>query len=196
MEKQEIIRKVADILKETPSAEEIVKKGGNRDKRFLYLARYMVEKGIRKNGLILTENGEGIAILFRTNKKDSSFLNDLKENIGLLIHVTGLRNAWKSVKNQAYVKAQRPAKGDYLYCWFWGIVKNNRGAGTQIAKEMKDEFLRRADKLQLPLYADTRTKRNVLVYQKFGFNLFHTWNRPDGNTMWFMRYDPKPKSEN
>jgi hypothetical protein len=192
VEKQEIIRHVADILKETPSAEDIVKKGGNRDKRFLYLARHMVEKGIKKDGLILSENGQGIAILFRTNKKDSSFLNDIVENIGLLLNVTGLRNALKILKNQSYVKAQRPDKGDYLYCWFWGIVKGDRGAGTQVAKEMKDEFLRRADKLQLPLFADTRTKRNVLVYRKFGFELFHTWNRPDGGTMWFMRYDPKP----
>lgn len=191
MEKQEIIRHVADILKETPSAEDIVKKGGNRDKRFLYLARHMVEKGIKKDGLILSENGQGIAILFRTNKKDSSFLNDIKDNIGLLLNVTGIRNAFKIIKNQGYIKAQRPDKGDYLYCWFWGIVKDDRGAGTQVAKEMKDEFLRRANTLQLPLFADTRTKRNVLVYQKFGFELFHTWKRPDGNTMWFMRYDPK-----
>ena len=100
MQKEEIIRHVAEILKETPSAEDIVKKGGNRDKRFRYLARFMVEKGIKKNGLILSKKEKGIAILFRTNRKDSSFLNDIGEEIGLLLNVTGIRNAFRILKNQ------------------------------------------------------------------------------------------------
>ncbi len=194
MQKEEIIGHVAEILKETPSAEEIVKNGGDRDKRFRYLARYMVEKGIKKNGLVLSENQKGIAILFRTNRKDSSFLNEIVEEIGLLFNVTGIKNALRILKNQKYIKAQRPKSGDYLYCWFWGIVPDHRGADTQVGKEMKDEFLRLSKESNLPLYAETRTKRNVIVYQKFGFELFHTWNRPDGNTMWFMRYIP-PSSD-
>ncbi|HET8838546.1 MAG TPA: hypothetical protein VFM82_06070 [Flavobacteriaceae bacterium] len=194
MQKEEIIGHVAEILKETPSAEDIVKKGGDRNKRFRYLARYMVEKGIKKNGLILSKNEKGIAILFRTNRKDSSFLNDIGEEIGLLFNVTGIKNAYRILKNQGYIKAQRPKEGDYLYCWFWGIIPGHRGADTQVGKEMKDEFLRRANESNLPLYAETRTKRNVIVYQKFGFQLFHTWERPDGETMWFLRYIP-PASE-
>lgn len=191
MNKEEIIGHVAEILKETPSAEDIVKKGGDRNKRFHYLATHMVEKAIKKDALILSKNEKGIAILFRTNKKDSSFLNDIGEQISLVINVTGVKNALKTVKNQGYIKAQRPQEGDYFYCWFWGIVPSHRGADTQVGKEMKDEFLRIADEAQLPLYAETRTKRNVIVYRKFGFHLFHTWNRPDGDTMWFMRYLPK-----
>lgn len=193
MNKQEIIGHVADILKETPSAEDIVKKGGDRDKRFRYLATHMVEKAIKKDALILSKNEKGIAILFRTNKKDSSFLKDIWEEIGLLLNVTGIQNGLNIVKNQKYIKAQRPQEGDYLYCWFWGIVPDHRGADTQVGKEMKDEFLRRADEQQLPLYAETRTKRNVIVYRKFGFELFHTWERPDNNTMWFLRYLPKKR---
>ncbi|HET8809660.1 MAG TPA: hypothetical protein VFM65_05285 [Flavobacteriaceae bacterium] len=193
MNKEEIIGHVAEILKETPSAQDIVKKGGDRDKRFRYLAVHMVEKAIKKDALILSKNGKGIAILFRTNKKDSSFFKDIREEIGLVLNVTGIKNAFKIIKNQKYIKAQRPQNGDYLYCWFWGIVPDQRGADTQVGKEMKDEFLRLSDELQLPLYAETRTKRNVLVYRKFGFDLFHTWERPDGNSMWFLRYMPKKR---
>lgn len=191
MNKEEIIGHVAEILKETPSAEDIVKKGGNRDKRFRYLATHMVEKAIKEDALILSENGKGIAILFRTNKKDGNFWNEIGNEIGLVLHVTGIKNALSILKNQKYIKAQRPQEGDYLYCWFWGIVPSHRGADTQVGKEMKDEFLRMSDENQLPLYAETRTKRNVIVYRKFGFELFHTWERPDGETMWFLRYLPK-----
>lgn len=191
MEKDLLIRRVADILKETPSAEDIVKKGGDRDKRFVYLATHMVEKAIAKDALVLAGDGLGIAILFKTNAKDKNFLKDIGEEVGLVRNVTGVKNAMKIVRNQKYIKNQRPKSGDYFYCWFWGIVKENRGAGTQIAKEMKDEFLKRCEEEQLPLYAETRMWTNVVVYRRFNFELFHTWERPDGSKMWFLRYIPE-----
>lgn len=191
MDKELIIRRVADILKETPSAMDIVKKGGNRDKRFLYLARHMVEKAIENDALILAQNGLGIAILFHTNANDNQFWKELKSEIGLVFNVTGIKNALKIAKDQKYIKNQRPKKGDYLYAWFWGIVKDGRGAATQIASEMKDEFLRISEEKRLPIYAETQHKTNVIVYRRYNFEHFHTWKQPNGATMWFLRYIPK-----
>lgn len=195
MNKEVIIERVAQILTETPSAQDIVKKGPNREKRFKYLATHMVNKAIKKDALVLSEDGMGIAILFKTNKKDSNLWNDIFNELGLVFNVTGIKNALKILKNQKFIKNQRPQEGDYLYCWFWGIVQGSRGADTQIGKEMKDEFLRRADLYNIPLYAETRIRKNVVVYQRFGFELFNTWDRPDGNKMWFLRYVPKALKE-
>lgn len=195
MNKDVIIDRVAEILKETPSAEDIVKDGPNRDRRFHYLATHMVNKALKKDALVLSENGMGIAILFKTNKRDSSLWNDIFQELGLVYNVTGVKNALKILKSQKYIKNQRPQEGDYLYCWFWGIVQGNRGADTQIGKEMKDEFLRRADLYNIPLYAETRIRKNVVVYKRFGFELFNTWKRPEGGDMWFLRYVPNALKE-
>ncbi|WP_037315381.1 hypothetical protein [Salegentibacter sp. Hel_I_6] len=191
-EKQEIITKVTSLLKEIPSSMDIVKKGGNRHKRFQYLATHMVEKAIEKDALIVSENRMGIAILFKTSKKDDNFLKDIWTQIGLVLNVTGVRNAYRIVKNQNYIKKQRPQDGEYLYCWFWGILAESRGADTQVGKEMKDEFYRQANEYQIPLYAETRMRKNALVYQRFGFELFHEWQHPSGDTMYFLRYNPRP----
>ncbi|AVR45706.1 hypothetical protein C7S20_10825 [Christiangramia fulva] len=189
-EKQDIIEKVTVLLKEIPSSLDVVQKGGNRDKRFRYLARHMVEKGIEKDALIVSENGKGIAILFKTSKKDNNIWKDLWAQLGLVLNVTGIKNAYQIIKTQKYIEKQRPQEGEYLYCWFWGILKDSRGADTQVGKEMKDEFYRRAKEYNLPLYAETRMRKNSLVYQKFGFELFHEWAHPSGDTMYFLRYDP------
>ena len=170
---------------------DVVKKGGNRDRRFSYLARHMVNKAIEKDALIVSNNKKGIAILFKTSKKDNNIWKDLWTQLGLVLNVTGVRNAYQIIKTQNYIKKQRPQQGEYLYCWFWGILAAPRGADTQVGKEMKDEFYRRANLYQLPLYAETRMRKNALVYQKFGFNLFHEWQHPSGDTMYFLRYDPK-----
>lgn len=150
----------------------------------------MVNKAIEKDALIVSKNGKGIAILFKTSKKDNNIWKDLWAQLGLVINVTGIRKAYNIIKTQNYIKQQRPQKGEYLYCWFWGILKDSRGADTQVGKEMKDEFYRRAKKYNLPLYAETRMRKNAVVYQKFGFDLFHKWDHPSGDTMYFLRYTP------
>ena len=55
---------------------------------------------------------------------------------------------------------------------------------------MKDKMMDVADKLQLPLYAETRKRKVVIVYRRYGFDMFHEWVQPDGEKMWFLRYIP------
>ncbi|MCF4102085.1 hypothetical protein L1I30_10440 [Gillisia sp. M10.2A] len=190
MNKEEIIQKVAILLKEIPSSMEVVKDDSKRDKRFHYLATHMVNKAIEKDALIISENGKGIAILFKTSKEDENFWKELPTQLGLLWNVTGFKNAIKILKTQKHIKMQRPQEGEYLYCWFWGILADARGADTQVGKEMKDEFYRRAEKYELPLFAETRMRQNALVYQRFGFELFNEWQHPSGDTMYFLKYIP------
>ena len=190
MDKEEIIEKVAILLKEIPTSLEVVKNDSKRDRRFHYLATHMVEKAIKKDALVISENGKGIAILFKTSKKDDNFWKNLPEQLGLLINVTGFKNALNILKTQKHIKQQRPQEGEYLYCWFWGILADARGADTQVGKEMKDEFYRQAQEYKLPLYAETRMRQNAVVYQRFGFELFNKWAHPSGDTMYFLRYIP------
>lgn len=190
MKKEEVIEKVALLLKEIPTSMEIVKDDSKKDKRFHYLATHMVEKALKKDALIISENQKGIAILFKTSSKDDNFWKDIPEQLGLLINVTGFKKAINILKSQKYIKNQRPKEGEYLYCWFWGILADARGADTQTGKEMKDEFYRQAVEYNLPLYAETRMRQNALVYQRFGFELFNKWQHPSGDTMYFLRYIP------
>lgn len=171
---------------------DIVKDDHKREKRFRYLAKFMVEKAIEKDALIVSENGRGIAILFRTNSKDKNFWKDLRQDLKLAINVTGIKKGLNAMKNQKYVKDQRPAEGDYLYCWFWGILPDSRGSDdSKTAYEMKNKFYAIAEELKLPIYAESRNRRISLAYRRYGFELFHEWQHPSGDTMYFLKYTPK-----
>ena len=98
---------------------DVVKNDENRDKRFRYLATHMVEKAIEKDALIISENRQGIAILFKTSKKDNNIWKDLWSQLKLVANVTGVKNALDILKTQKYIKNQRPQEGEYLYCWFF-----------------------------------------------------------------------------
>lgn len=194
MDIEAIIKNVAEVLKETPSARSTVKEGKDIDKRFYALAEYMINKAIKHDALLVSESGTGIAILFEHKAGNKNqFKDPILEQIKLLFKVTGLKKALQILKNQKKVNSQRPKGEDYLYCWFWGIAKDSRGSETQVGKEMKDTLLRIADEKQLPLYAETRTRRNVIVYRRYGFEMFNEWQHPDGDKMWFLRYLPKSK---
>lgn len=194
MDIEAIIKNVAEVLKETPSARSTVKEGKDIDKRFYALAKYMINKAIKHDALLVSESGTGIAILFEHKAGNKNqFKDPILEQIKLLFKVTGLKKALQILKNQKKVNSQRPKGEDYLYCWFWGIAKDSRGSETQVGKEMKDTLLRIADEKQLPLYAETRTRRNVIVYRRYGFEMFNEWQHPDGDKMWFLRYLPKSK---
>lgn len=194
MNKQEIIKNVSTLLQEIPTSMEIVKDDSKREKRFNYLATYMVEKAIEKDALIVSPDEKGIAILFRTNSKDKNFWKDTILDLKLAINVTGIKKGLKAMKIQSYVKSQRPKEGDYLYCWFWGILSDARGSDdAKTAYDMKNKFYAIAKDLQLPIYAETRLRRISLAYQRYGFELFNEWDHPSGDKMYFLRYFPPPK---
>jgi hypothetical protein len=174
---------------------EIVKDDHKREKRFDYLARYMVEKAIEKDALIVSENNKGIAILFRTNSKEKNLWKDTIMDLKLALNVTGIRKGLKAIKVQSYVKNQRPKEGDYLYCWFWGILSDARGKSDEakIAYDMKDQFFAISKELQLPIYAETRIKRISLAYRRYGFEQFNEWDHPSGGKMYFLKYTPPSK---
>ena len=194
MDKEEIIQKVAILLQEIPTSMEIVKDDHKKEQRFRYLARHMVEKAIEKDALIVSEDRKGIAILFRTNSKDKDFLKDTIQDLKLALNVTGIRKGLNAMKVQQYVKSQRPKEGDYLYCWFWGVLSDARGNQDQkTSYQMKNRFFEISKELQLPIYAETRIRRISLAYRRYGFELFNEWDHPSGDKMYFMRYFPPPK---
>jgi hypothetical protein len=196
LNKQQIIDNVSTLLQEIPTSMEIVKDDHKREKRFHYLAKHMVEKAIEKDALITSPDGKGIAILFKTSSKDKNFWKDLIMDIKLAVNVTGISKGLNALKVQKYVKAQRPKEGEYLYCWFWGILSDARGSDdAKTAYDMKNQFYAIAKDLQLPIYAETRIRRISLAYRRYGFKLFNEWDHPSGDKMYFLKYTPPAKDE-
>jgi hypothetical protein len=194
-DKEQIIQNVAQLLQEVPSSLEIVKNDSKREERFHYLAKHMVEKAIREDALIVSEDLKGIAILFKIDGSKKNFWQDMLGDLKLAYHVTGIRKGLKALKAQKVIQQQRPNKGIYLYCWFWGIIADARGVTDKMtAFRMKDEFYERSYQLQIPIYAETRIRRVALAYQRYGFEKLKDWKHPSGDTMVFMKYTP-PKNK-
>ncbi len=187
-----VISNVALLLQEVPSSMEIIKDDKHKQKRFRYLAKHMIDKAIKRDALIVSDDYDGIAILFEEDPSmKSNFWEELISDLKLAINVTGIRKGLKALKIQNYVKNQRPKDKKHLYCWFWGIMPEGRNVdSTKTAYNMKNEFMAISKEKNLPIYAETRIKKVYIVYRRYKFDCFHKWKHPSGDTMYFMKYTP------
>ncbi len=192
LNKEKLIKNVAVLLRETPSSSDIVIKDKKEADRYLYLARYMVEKAIRKDALIHDEDFGSIAIVFhkKTDEKENVLLH-LWEDLKLAYFVTGLTKGLKALKTQRKIKSKYPKYDEYLYCWFLGVLPNERGlTDKKLAYQMKDRILAISKEKKLPLIAETRTKRIAIAYVRYGFKIIEKWRHPNGGDMYFLEYNP------
>jgi hypothetical protein len=194
LNKEKVVTNMAFLLQEVPSSMEIIKDDKHKEERFKYLAEHMVNKAIERDALMVSEDYNGIAILFEEGDNKTSFWNELVTDLKLALNVTGITKGLKALKTQGYVKKQRPKYKKHLYCWFWGIMPEGRDVDDKkIAYKMKDQIIAKAHETGLTIYAETRIKRVYIAYRRYKFECFHEWQHPSGDTMYFMKYEP-PKS--
>jgi hypothetical protein len=192
IDKEKVISNMATLLQEVPSSMEIIKNDKHKVKRFRYLAKHMIDKAIERDALIVSEDYNGIAIMFEEDgNQKGNFWGELITDLKLALNVTGIKKGLKALKTQSYVKKQRPKDQKHLYCWFWGIMPEARDVdNTRTAYQMKNQFLEISRQKGLPIYAETRIKKVYIAYRRYKFNCFHQWQHPSGDTMYFMKYEP------
>jgi GNAT superfamily N-acetyltransferase len=87
---------------------------------------------------------------------------------------------------ERYVRQFHPPE-DFLYLWFIGVLPEGRGKG--VASQLLDPVLEECKKQCLPVYLQTANAKNVPIYERKGFRVFHQWSPDDesGLRVWFMR---------
>ena len=193
LDKDKVISNMTSLLQEVPSSLEIIKDDKHKEKRFRYLATHMIDKAIERDALIVSEDYNGIAILFEENTGyKPNFFKDILADLKLAIKVTGIKKGLKILKTQSYIKGQRPKDEPHFYCWFWGIMPEARDVdSTKTAYKMKNQFMEMSQAKGFPIYAETRIKKVYIAYRRYKFECFNEWQHPSGDIMYFMKYDPQ-----
>ena len=154
------------------------------------LAKYVFKTAHRRKGVFISNDEKAVAVCYQYNAKKES-LFDYWNQVILAVSVVGLSRVIKVLKREAYIKKKRPKSGNFLYFWFFGVTKDGQGKGA--ASELWKAVLKEAESKSLPIYLETSVEKNKTVYQRFGFELYHTWHNNKKNmTLWFMKYEHNP----
>lgn len=183
-EKKIAIHIITKTFNSNPSVLASIGSQGNLDKKLKRLADYAFVKSKNRSGVYLSENKKGVAFCYQSNCGKTN-LNELwKEcRLAATLPVSIIR---KTLKREAYIKKFRYSK-PHLYFWFLGVEKG----GGKATFEIKDLLFSRSQNEQLPIVLETSVMRNKIVYERYGFEVYHQWNDgTDGEILWFMIRKP------
>jgi hypothetical protein len=179
------VRIIAATFDANPSVINIIGKKGNRKKQLERLATFAFTKSLNRKGAFISKNKMGVAFFYKSSVKVFS-LKEIYYEIRFALSIP-FQKVIETLKRQAYLKKHRYQKENF-YFWFFGVEKG----GDQAGFELKDYLYQLSADEDLPIILETSIKRNKVVYLRYGFEIYHTWeNYSDKSPLWFMIRSPK-----
>ena len=179
-DKIESVRIIIETFDANPSVNIVIGDKGNRRKKISRLAEYAFIKALNRDGAFLSNNKKGIALCYRSNYGSSNFKEFLYE-LRFAFSIP-IKKVIQTLKREAYIKKHR-YQGKHFYFWFFGVQKDADKAGF----ELKNYLFQLSEKEQLPILLETSVERNKLIYERYGFKVYHVWpDSGDGIALWFM----------
>lgn len=185
-DKNNIIDIIANSFEDNLSVSWIIKNDHKRKQRIRVLAEYAFNTVLRKKGIYLSSDEKGVIMFYKQNEHKETIL-DYIDQAKLAIRAVGLARVRKIMAREAQKAQKRPADGEFIYCWFYGVIDSARGRGAAI--ELKNVIFEQADKLKLPILLETSMKKNFVAYQRYGFTVYDTWEENE-KKLWFMKRMP------
>lgn len=183
-DKEKVVRIICESFDKNPHINYIIKNDDKRSKRIAILAEYAFELGMRRNGVTVTDDELGVAIIYRNNFVKMN-LYEYWLQAGLALKAFSLLRALKVNKLESLVRKNRETKVDFLYLWFFGVA--DEGLGTDDGRDLMKYIFKLSFDLKLPIYLETTLKRNNIIYKRFGFEDYKVLNTGIGDlNFWYM----------
>ncbi len=178
--------KVVDIIartfKDNPGVNWMFSANGNQLKKIKRLADYVFMKCYNRNGVLISSNGKGVALFYRSDQKKFS-LRELYYEIRFGILSIKLTKLLEVLKRESFRTRKRPKHQPYYYFWFLGVLKEGARAGFELNKAL----IAMAKKEHLSIYLETSNERNKIVYERIGYKTYDYWcDDTKGIKFWFM----------
>ena len=179
-------------FQQSPRMLSIIKQDDKIDRRLADLCTYCLDIAMHKNGAFISSDECGIVFIFPYNAKAPMYAM-----IGgywkLLTRVIGWSRLFMVLSKQSKMNRKR-IKAPHLYCWALAVEKNKNGLET--IKEIRDFIFSLSSKEQLPIVAETRIRRNLDLYKRYGFDVYDILPGSDEkDETWFISRSPQPESK-
>lgn len=188
--KESDLEKVVDIVtttfEENPGVNWMFGKKSNNKKGIRRLAKYAFYKALNRDGVYISSNEKGVALCYRFDKKAFS-IKETYYQLKFALLTIPLNRIRKVLKRESYRNSIRLGSGKFYYFWFLGVLPEGKGAGI----ELKNALFTIAKKENTPIYLETTLKRNVSIYERIGYQVYHYWkDDKKGIEFWFMKWEP------
>lgn len=184
-DKQLVIDIISNSFINNPSVLRVIKNDAKKTKRIRAMAEYVFDTTYLTGGILLSSDKTGVAICYHYKRREKGIV-DFFNQVKLVVKAIGISRSLGVSKRDKYISKQRPTNGNYMYFWFFGVKDQGKGRGAAI--ELRNKIFNDAYQKQLPIYLETSILQNKLVYERFGFSVYHSWKETDTTPeAWFMK---------
>jgi hypothetical protein len=184
VDKTTVITILSNSFIDNKSVNFVVLNDNNRIARIKALMDYSFEMCSAFGEVWLTEDKKGCAlILFPQNKKTT--VNSIWLNVRLIIQAIGVSGISKTLKREAQIHKIQPHE-KMAYLWFIGVdpAFQQKGIGSKLLMQI----IARYSEMNLPLFLETSTQKNIPWYQSFGFTIYNQITL--GYSLFFLKRRP------
>lgn len=184
-DKEKVVKIICESFDTNPHVSFIVKNDVKRTKRMQSMANYAFQFGLRRNGVFLTDDALGVAIIFE-NEKVKMNLYEYCLQLVLVFKCFTISRSFMVAKLESLIKKNRASDVDFLYLWFFGVA--DEALGTTNARDLMKFIFNLSLEQSLPIYLETSIKRNNIIYRRFGFEVYKVLKTGKKDlTMWYMK---------
>ncbi|GAI89566.1 unnamed protein product, partial [marine sediment metagenome] len=164
-----------------------------RRKKLPHLFNFAVKFGVIKGEVFATSyNFEAISIWLPSDKNEMTLSDQIRCGGISIIPKIGLKFIFKQEPVFQFVHAihDQHAPFDHLYFNALGVRPEHQKKAH--GSTLMNTILNKSEKLNLPIYLETNNKRNVSLYEKFGFEVVDGSIIPQTDIWnWGMLRNPK-----
>jgi len=160
-----------------------------RPKKIAILTAYVIKISMKRQGLYLSKNREGVLVVFNAEKLPLSFWEECAQYL-MILRCFDLRNIFAIARTEKKVKALRVVQPDDLYVWFYAV--SDKGLGGPTARELLHDLFDLSLEKNAAIIAETSMPRNMVIYKRYGFECYAQQNF-DRFPVFYMRRPPVQK---
>lgn len=146
------------------------------------IMEYVFEESFGKGEIYLNDDNTATA-LWNFEKKERFSLQYILRNFSFLFRI-GLKTTIKILKIDRLTYNQYPKNKKYCQLYLIGVLPEEQGKG--LASVLMNPMIENMVEKSIPLHLETANPKNVEIYKKKGFNIFHKI-KLGNNTFYWMR---------
>lgn len=158
----------------------------NLQRKIAVMTSYVVDIALKRNGLYLSEDREGVLIVFEAAKLPLSFVEKCKQ-YAMVLRCFDLSRIFSIARTEGQVTQLRRFQPGDLYVWFYAVSEKNLGSPT--ARNLLNDLFELAKSKNAGIVAETSIERNMLIYKRYSFDCYEQF---DCSTfpIYYMRRGP------
>lgn len=146
------------------------------------IMEYVFEESLGKGEIYLNDYNTATA-LWNFEKKERFSIQYILRNFSFLFRI-GLRTTIRILKTDRLTYNQYPKNKKYCQLYLIGVLPEVQGKG--LASALMNPMIEDMKKNFIPVHLETANPKNVEIYKKKGFNIFHKI-KLGNNTFYWMR---------